>query len=60
MAVCRYALAAQWETAIPQVAVLFHETDRITFKEGYTNRRTNITMLYGKREEAAKQQRYQK
>jgi Tfp pilus assembly protein PilF len=39
---------------------LFHETDRITFKEGYTNRRINITMLYGKREEAAKQQHYQK
>ncbi len=29
---------------------LFHETDRITFKEGYLNRRINITMLYGERE----------
>jgi hypothetical protein len=31
---------------------LFHETDRITFKEGYINRRINITMLYGRREGA--------
>jgi hypothetical protein len=31
---------------------LFHETDRITFKEGYLNRRINITMLYGSRESA--------
>ncbi len=28
---------------------LFHETDRIVFKEGYLNRRINITMLYGQR-----------
>ena len=28
---------------------LFHETDKIEFKEGYTNRRINITMLYGNR-----------
>ena len=28
---------------------LFHETDRIAFREGYTNRRINITMLYGRR-----------
>jgi hypothetical protein len=28
---------------------LFHETDRIAFKEGYLNRRINITMLYGLR-----------
>ena len=34
---------------------LFHETDRIAFKEGYLNRRINITMLYGRREAAAKQ-----
>jgi Tetratricopeptide repeat len=34
---------------------LFHETDRIAFKEGYLNRRINITMLYGLREAAAKQ-----
>jgi hypothetical protein len=33
---------------------LFHETDRIAFKEGYLNRRINITMLYGRREAAAK------
>lgn len=29
---------------------LFHETDRILFKEGYLNRRINITLLYGIRE----------
>ena len=29
---------------------LFHETDRMHFKEGYTNRRINITMLYGRRQ----------
>jgi hypothetical protein len=28
---------------------LFHETDRMHFKQGYTNRRINITMLYGRR-----------
>ncbi len=28
---------------------LFHETDAFTFKEGYLNRRINITMLYGRR-----------
>jgi Tfp pilus assembly protein PilF len=33
---------------------LFHETDRIAFKEGYLNRRINITMLYGRREAAKK------
>jgi Tfp pilus assembly protein PilF len=33
---------------------LFHETDRITFKEGYLNRRINITMLYGSRESGTK------
>jgi hypothetical protein len=27
---------------------LFHETDRTHFKDGYTNRRINITMLYGR------------
>jgi hypothetical protein len=30
---------------------LFHETDRMHFKKGYTNRRINITMLYGRRHE---------
>jgi hypothetical protein len=34
---------------------LFHATDRIAFKEGYLNRRINITMLYGKREDATQQ-----
>jgi len=33
---------------------LFHETDRIVFKEGYLNRRINITMLYGLREVATR------
>jgi Tfp pilus assembly protein PilF len=28
---------------------LFHETDQIVFRGGYTNRRINITMLYGRR-----------
>jgi tetratricopeptide (TPR) repeat protein len=28
---------------------LFHETDRIEFREGYENRRINVTMLYGRR-----------
>jgi Flp pilus assembly protein TadD len=29
---------------------LFHETDRIAFKEGYLNRRINVTLLYGLRQ----------
>jgi hypothetical protein len=33
---------------------LFHQTDEIAFKEGYLNRRINITMLYGRREAAVK------
>ena len=28
---------------------LFHESDTIKFKPGYENRRTNVTMLFGKR-----------
>ena len=28
---------------------LFHETDQYEFKEGYENRRINVTMLFGKR-----------
>ena len=28
---------------------LFHETDELTFKEGYLNRRINCTMLFGRR-----------
>ncbi len=34
---------------------LFHETDRIDFKDGYLNRRINITLLYGRREQVAKE-----
>ncbi len=30
---------------------LFHQTDTIRFRQGYENRRINITMLYGKREQ---------
>ena len=29
---------------------LFHETDNYEFKEGYENRRINVTMLFGRRE----------
>jgi hypothetical protein len=32
----------------------FHQTDRIDFKEGYLNRRINITMRDGRRDAAAK------
>jgi hypothetical protein len=28
---------------------LFHETGKMTFKEGYLNRRINVTLLYGRR-----------
>ncbi len=35
--------------AIVFSSALFHETDRMHFKDGYANRRTNITMLYGRR-----------
>ncbi len=28
---------------------LFHKADRIAFQNGYTNRRVNITLLYGRR-----------
>ena len=28
---------------------LFHQTDRVNFRPGYTNRRINLTMLYGRR-----------
>ena len=30
---------------------LFHETDKISFKPGYMNKRINITMLYGMRDD---------
>jgi hypothetical protein len=29
---------------------LFHETDTIRFRDGYLNRRINVTMLFGRRE----------
>ncbi|HEY8253389.1 MAG TPA: hypothetical protein VIG39_02055, partial [Rhizomicrobium sp.] len=32
---------------------LFHQTDRLSFKEGYQNRRINVTLLYGEREKQA-------
>jgi len=28
---------------------LFHQTDNIAFKDGYTNRRINVTLLFGRR-----------
>ena len=28
---------------------LFHQTDKMNFKEGYANRRINLTLLYGRR-----------
>ncbi|MEQ8195023.1 MAG: tetratricopeptide repeat protein [Rhodospirillales bacterium] len=31
---------------------LFHSTDEIHFKEGYENRRINVTLLYGRRDQA--------
>jgi tetratricopeptide (TPR) repeat protein len=37
---------------------LFHETDRISFKDGYLNRRINITLLYGLREKIAGQLKF--
>lgn len=30
---------------------LFHETDTISFREGYENRRINVTMLFGRRQD---------
>jgi hypothetical protein len=35
-------------------AGLFHESDRPVFKEGYLNRRINITLAFGEREASAK------
>jgi hypothetical protein len=32
---------------------LFHKTDQIAFKDGYLNRRINVTLLYGRRETVA-------
>jgi hypothetical protein len=29
---------------------LFHQTDAIRFKPGYTDRRINVTLLYGDRD----------
>lgn len=37
---------------------LFHATDTIAFKEGYLNRRINITLLYGRRGDAAAAKQY--
>ena len=28
---------------------LFHKSDKVRFEEGFENRRTNVTMLFGKR-----------
>jgi hypothetical protein len=32
---------------------LFHATDEIKFKQGYLNRRINVTLLYGHRSDSA-------
>ena len=32
---------------------LFHETDTLSFKEGYENRRINVTLLYGSRQKTS-------
>jgi len=37
---------------------LFHETDTISFKPGYENRRINVTLLYGRRQ--GPRQRFEK
>ena len=29
---------------------LLHQTDKIRFKEGYSSRRINVTLLYGERD----------
>lgn len=34
-------------------SALFHQTDNFTFKEGYANRRINLTLLYGDMQRAA-------
>jgi hypothetical protein len=40
---------ARSNRAIVFASHLFHETDRMRFKEGYANRRINLTLLYGRR-----------
>ena len=30
---------------------MFHETDRFEFEPGYVNRRINVTMLFGRRQD---------
>ncbi|HET7085954.1 MAG TPA: tetratricopeptide repeat protein [Rhizomicrobium sp.] len=46
-------IAYRCNRAVVFSSELFHETDRMHFKEGYTNRRINITMLYGRRRAGA-------
>jgi Flp pilus assembly protein TadD len=36
---------------------LFHETDTLLFRPGYTNRRINVTLLYGTRDPSSRQPR---
>lgn len=42
-------IAYRANRAVVFSSALFHETDRMHFKDGYANRRINITMLYGRR-----------
>jgi hypothetical protein len=42
-------IAYRSNRAIVFSSALFHETDHMTFKHGYTDRRINITLLYGRR-----------
>ena len=42
-------IAYRSNRAVVFSSALFHETDRMHFKDGYTNRRINLTMLYGRR-----------
>ena len=36
-------------------SALFHQTDKFKFKKGYTNRRINLTILYGNMQKRAKE-----
>jgi tetratricopeptide (TPR) repeat protein len=51
---CSLAVPHRANRAVIFDSDLFHERDRIAFKEGYLNRRINITMLYGNREKRGK------
>jgi hypothetical protein len=48
----RRSVAYRQNRALVFNSDLFQDTDRIAFREGYENRRINITLLYGRRENA--------